>query len=71
MIATNLDEQQVIPAEDLAKAALWMYQQPQILECAAPINYLGVVIGIITPVFSYQKWPDFLAMKPAFPHHNL
>ena len=29
MITTNLNEQQIIPAEDLAKAALWMYQQPQ------------------------------------------
>ncbi len=31
MIAANLNlnEQQIIQAEDLAKAALWMYQQPQ------------------------------------------
>lgn len=29
LIVTNLDNSQIIPAEDLAKAALWMYQQPQ------------------------------------------
>lgn len=29
LIAANLDDNQIIPAEDLAKAALWMYQQPQ------------------------------------------
>lgn len=29
LIAANLDDNQTIPAEDLAKAALWVYQQPQ------------------------------------------
>ncbi len=29
LMAANLTDNQVIPAEDLAKAALWMYQQPQ------------------------------------------
>jgi NADP-dependent 3-hydroxy acid dehydrogenase YdfG len=29
LIAANLDNSQIIPAEDLAKAALWIYQQPQ------------------------------------------
>lgn len=27
--SANLNDNQIIPAEDLAKAALWMYQQPQ------------------------------------------
>lgn len=29
LIAANLNDNQIIHAEDLAKAALWMYQQPQ------------------------------------------
>ena len=29
LIAANLDDSQIIPAEDLAKATLWIYQQPQ------------------------------------------
>lgn len=29
LIATKLNDDQIIPAEDLAKAALWIYQQPQ------------------------------------------
>jgi NADP-dependent 3-hydroxy acid dehydrogenase YdfG len=29
LIAANINDNQIIPAEDLAKAALWMYQQPQ------------------------------------------
>lgn len=29
LIAANLNDNQVIPAENLAKAASWMYQQPQ------------------------------------------
>ncbi len=29
LTAVNLDPHQAIPAEDLARAALWMYQQPQ------------------------------------------
>lgn len=29
LISANLNDNQIIPAEDLAKAALWMYQQPQ------------------------------------------
>lgn len=29
LISANLNDNQIIPAEDLAKAILWMYQQPQ------------------------------------------
>ena len=29
LMAAKLDDSQAIPAEDLARAALWMYQQPQ------------------------------------------
>ena len=29
LIAANLDDHQIIAAEDFAKAALWIYQQPQ------------------------------------------
>lgn len=29
LISSNLNDDQIIPAEDLAKAALWIYQQPQ------------------------------------------
>lgn len=29
LLASNLNDQQVIDAEDLAKTALWMYEQPQ------------------------------------------
>lgn len=29
LMSANLDDNQIIPAEDFAKAALWMYQQPQ------------------------------------------
>ncbi len=29
LVTANFNEQESIPAEDLAKAALWMYQQPQ------------------------------------------
>lgn len=29
LLPTSLDDNQIIPAEDLAKAALWIYQQPQ------------------------------------------
>jgi len=43
LVAANLDDNQIIPAEDLAKAVLWMYQQPQTI-CVrdlvfAPTNY--------------------------------
>ncbi len=29
LIAANLSDNQAIPAENLAKTALWIYQQPQ------------------------------------------
>jgi len=29
LISANLNDNQIIQAEDLAKAALWIYQQPQ------------------------------------------
>lgn len=29
LISANMNDDQIIPAEDLAKTALWIYQQPQ------------------------------------------